>query len=326
MPGASRSEPGRTFTASVPMKLVFAGTPEFAAVSLAALLAARHEVTLVLTQPDRPAGRGLKPQLSAVKRLALDHGLPVAQPATLKDPAAIQAITAAGSEAMVVAAYGLILPPALLAIPTHGCINVHASLLPRWRGAAPIQRALLAGDAETGVTIMQMDAGLDTGAMLLKRAIPIEADDTTGTLHGKLAELGARLLIEALAANPVPHAQDGAAATYAARIEKREAEIDWSKSAEAIERQVRAYNPTPGAQTQLSGAPLKIWRARVERGVLDAPGTVCAADARGIVVACGTDALCVTELQRAGSKRLAAGAFLSGAALAIGARLGANSG
>ena len=308
------------------MKLAFAGTPEFAAVSLAALLAARHEVTLVFTQPDRPAGRGLKPQPSAVKRLALEHGLSVLQPATLKDPAAAGALAAARAEVMVVAAYGLLLPRALLALPPRGCVNVHASLLPRWRGAAPIQRALLAGDSETGVTIMQMDEGLDTGAILLARAIPIAPQDTTGTLHDKLAALGAQLLVEALAANPAPRAQDAAAATYAPRIDKREAEIDWARPAADIERQVRAFAPLPGAQTALDGAVLKIWRAHVERGTHGAPGTVSAAGADGIIVACGADALRITELQRAGGKRLAAQAFLSGSRLERGARLGAGGG
>jgi methionyl-tRNA formyltransferase len=302
------------------MKLVFAGTPGFAAVSLEAVLAARHEVTLVLTQPDRPAGRGQKPQPSPVKRLALNRGLNVFQPATLKDPAAQRTILAASPEAIVVAAYGQLLPPALLALPVRGGINVHASLLPRWRGAAPIQRALLAGDAETGVTIMQMDEGLDTGAMLLQRAIPITPEDTAGTLHDKLAALGAQLLLETLAANPTPRVQDAAAATYAPRIDKREAEIDWRKPAAEIERQLRAFDPAPGAQTRLADAALKIWRARVEPGAKAAPGTVSAAGPDGIVVACGKDALRITELQRAGGKRLPAQVFLSGFKLMRGAR------
>ena len=302
------------------MKLVFAGTPEFAAVSLAALMAARHEVTLVLTQPDRPAGRGLKPQPSAVKRLALKHRISVLQPARLSDPAVLSAIAVTHPKVLVVAAYGLLLPPALLALPALGCINVHASLLPRWRGAAPIQRALLAGDAETGVTIMQMDEGLDTGAMLLRRAVPIAPDDTAGTLHDKLAALGAQLLVEALANNPPPCAQDAAAATYAPRIDKREAAIDWGKPAAEIGRQVRAFNPTPGAQTRMNGAVIKIWRAGVESGTAASPGTLTAIGPDGIVVACGRDALRITELQRAGGKRLPAQAFLSGFKLARGAR------
>ena len=306
------------------MKLVFAGTPEFAAVSLEALLRARHEVTLVLTQPERPAGRGLKPHPSAVKQLALERGLALLQPATLKNAATQGAIAAARPEALVVAAYGLMLPPELLSLPAHGCINVHASLLPRWRGAAPIQRALLAGDAETGVTIMQMDQNLDTGPMLLQRAIPIAPEDTTGTLHDKLAALGAQLLVEALAAKPLPHVQDAAAATYAPRIDKREAEIDWRKPAAEIERQVRAFDPVPGAQTRHEDMALKIWRACVEASTGAVPGVVSAAGADGIVVACGRGALRIAELQRAGGKRLSAQAFLSGYKLAHGTRFGSG--
>lgn len=308
------------------MKLVFAGTPGFAAVSLAALLAARHDVTLVLTQPDRPSGRGQRVQPSAVKRLALDRGLGLLQPASAGDPAALEAVAAARPDALVVAAYGLILPPSLLALPPRGCINVHASLLPRWRGAAPIQRALLAGDATTGITIMQMDEGLDTGPILSQEAIPISSADTAGTLREKLAALGARLLIEVLAGIPAPRAQDAASATHAPRIAKGEADIDWRKPASGIERQLRAFDPEPGAQTRCDGATLKIWRGRVERGAPAAPGTVCAAGRDGIVVACGVDALCITELQRPGGKRLAAGAFLSGFRLAPGARLGPGNG
>lgn len=308
------------------MKLVFAGTPEFAAVSLAALLQARHEVTLVLTQPDRPSGRGLKPQHSAVKRLALERGLALLQPSTLKDSEAQSTIAAIRPEALVVAAYGLMFPSALLTLPARGCINVHASLLPRWRGAAPIQRALLAGDVETGVTIMQMEESLDTGPMLLQRAIPIAPEDTTGTLHDKLAALGAKLLVEVLAANPAPRAQDSRSATYAPRIAKGEADIDWRKPSAEIERQVRAFDPAPGAQTRLGDVALKIWHARVATGTPGAPGTVTAAGTDGIVVACGKDALRVTELQRAGGKRLAAQAFLSGFKLASGERFGSGHG
>ena len=302
------------------MKLVFAGTPEFAAVSLAALLAARHEVTLVLTQPDRPAGRGLKAQRSAVKRLAAAHGLAMLQPPTLKDSATQRAVAAASPDALVVVAYGLLLPSALLTLPARGCINVHASLLPRWRGAAPIQRALLAGDAETGVTIMQMDERLDTGPMLLQRAIPIGPEDTTGTLHDKLAALGATLLVEALDQNPAPKAQDARAATYAPRIAKSDAEINWHLPAAEIERQVRAFDPAPGAQTLIGDVALKIWHARVATAAPGAPGTVISADSGGIIVACGRDALCITQLQRAGGKRLAVQAFLSGFVLARGTR------
>ena len=308
------------------MKLVFAGTPEFAAVSLEALLRARHEVTLVLTRPDRPAGRGLKPQPSAVKQLALGHGLPLLQPPALEDSATLNAIAAAHPAVVVVAAYGLILPLALLALPARGCLNVHASLLPRWRGAAPIQRALLAGDSTTGITIMQMDQGLDTGPIVLQEAVAISPDDTAGTLHDKLAALGARLLLRALEASPAPKPQDGSIATYAMRIGRGEAEIDWRNAAAGIERQVRAFDPVPGAHTRHEGVALKVWRARIERGVSAAPGTVCAAQSDGIVVACGSDGLRITELQRAGGKRLAAGAFLSGFRLARGARFGSRDG
>lgn len=305
------------------MKLVFAGTPEFAAVSLQALLEARHEVTLVLTRADRPAGRGLKSQPSAVKRMALDRGLPLLQPATLKDAEAAQAIAVASPEALIVAAYGLMVPPALLRLPARGCINVHASLLPRWRGAAPIQRALLAGDAVTGVSIMQMEETLDTGPVLLQRSVPISPDDTGGSLHDKLARLGARMLIEALATCPEPRPQNASEATYARRIEKREAEIDWHKSAAEIERQVRAYHPAPGAQSTIEGTTIKIWRSRVEHAQGAEPGSVLEAGADGIVAACGKEALRITELQRAGGKPLPAKQFLSGFPLARGARFGA---
>ena len=308
------------------MKLVFAGTPEFAAVSLKGLLQAGHEVALVLSRPDRPAGRGLKAQPSTVKQLALDRGLPLLQPAALEDPATLSAIAAARPAAVVVAAYGLILPPALLALPPRGCLNVHASLLPRWRGAAPIQRALLAGDSTTGITIMQMDQGLDTVPILLQEAIAISPDDTAGTLHDKLAMLGARLLVRALETPPVPRPQEGDVATYAARVTRGEAEIDWRNTAAEIERQVRAFDPIPGAQTRHGGVALKVWCARIERGLSAAPGTVCAAEPGGIVVACGSDGLRITELQRAGGKRLAAHAFLSGFRLARGARFGSRDG
>ncbi len=307
------------------MQVVFAGTPEFAASALTALLDAGHDIKLVLTQPDRPAGRGLKLQLSAIKQLAQARGLVVQQPARL-DAAAVAAVTAARPEAIVVAAYGLILPPALLALPPRGCLNVHASLLPCWRGAAPIQRALLAGDLQTGITIMQMDAGLDTGAILLQEPLPIAAEDTAGTLRDKLAALGARLIVSALAASPPPQPQDERRATYAPRIRKEEADIDWRRPAKEIERQVRAFDPTPGAQTHLDGRALKIWRARVERGITGSAGTACAAERGGIVVACGQDGLRVTELQRAGGRRLPASEFLAGCKVPVGAKLGTRDG
>lgn len=304
------------------MKIVFAGTPEFAAVALDALIRAGHEITLVLTQPDRPAGRGRRIQPSAVKRLAQRHGLPVLQPSSLKDGGVVAAVAAHRPEVIVVAAYGLIVPKSMLALPRLGCINIHASLLPRWRGAAPIQRALLAGDTATGITIMQMDEGLDTGAILLQEALPIGPDDTAQTLHDRLAALGGRLIVQALAAPFTSRPQEAARATYAEKIDKREARIEWAESAEAIERKVRALSPAPGAQTSLEGAVLKIWRARVERGVSAPPGEVCESGATGIVVACGADGLRLMELQRAGGKRLPVRAFLAGFDVARGARMG----
>ena len=306
------------------MKIIFAGTPEFAAVALASLHAAGHDIALVLTQPDRPAGRGLTPAPSAVKKLAQKLGLAVDQPQTLKAPGVAERLAAIEPDVMVVAAYGLILPPPLLALPHRGCINIHASLLPRWRGAAPIQRALLAGDSESGVSIMQMDAGLDTGPVLLEQAMPIRPDDTAQSLHDRLAALGADLVVRALSGSPEPQAQDEAAATYAAKIDKREARIDWGQPAELIERQVRAFNPAPGAATAYGDIALKIWRASLVPGVTGEPGRVCAADSSGITVAAGRDALRITELQRAGGKRVTAAAFLAGCAVKPGERLQVN--
>lgn len=306
------------------MKIVFAGTPEFAATALSALLESGHEVPLVLTQPDRPAGRGLKPQASAVKRLAEGRGLKLLQPVNLKGIEVVHAVAAVSPEAVVVAAYGLILPAPLLSLPPLGCLNIHASLLPRWRGAAPIQRALLAGDASTGVTIMQMDEGLDTGPILLQESLPIGARDTAGVLHDKLARLGARLIIRALIESPAPQPQDSSRATYAPRIAKGEAEIDWRRPAVEIERKVRAFNPSPGAYTRLGSEALKIWEAGVEPLLSSAPGVVCAAGADGIVIGCGAGALRVAQLQRAGGRRLAAGALLAGFKLEPGMRLGAG--
>ena len=304
------------------MKLIFAGTPQFAAVALDALVTAGFDVALVLTQPDRPAGRGMRVLPSSVKARALAHQLPLAQPASLKE-AEIQArLRAIGAEFMVVAAYGLILPATVLAIPRCGCINIHASLLPRWRGAAPIQRALLAGDSETGITIMQMDAGLDTGAILLQERMAISDDDTAQTLHDKLAPLGARCLIRALHELPAPHAQDAAAATYAEKIAKREAIVDWSRSAIDICHQIRAFNPAPGAMTTWNGIALKLWRAEPVALAGYTPGTIASADAHGLVVGTGRGAVRITELQKAGAKRLAVAAFLAGSGLVPGARLG----
>jgi methionyl-tRNA formyltransferase len=302
------------------MRLIFAGTPEFAATALQAIVAAGHQVALVLTQPDRPAGRGMALQPSAVKKVALDHGIEVFQPLTLKDAAAQAKIAAVGAEIMVVAAYGLILPQVVLDLPRHGCINIHGSLLPRWRGAAPIQRALLAGDAETGVCIMQMEAGLDTGPVLLRGAFPIEATDTTATLHDRLAALGAMLVVEALGKLPLPaEPQPAEGVTYAHKIEKAEALIDWSKSAAELDRHIRAFNPFPGAQALFGGQTVKIWQARP----VDAEGekgTILAIDRSILLVACGAGALAVSELQKAGGKRLPVQQFLAGHPLKVGDR------
>jgi len=306
------------------MRLIFAGTPEFAACALAALHGAGHEIVLVLTQPDRPAGRGLKLAPSAVKVLAQERGFEVYQPSALKDAEAQQRLRAPGADAMVVAAYGLILPEPVLAIARLGAINIHASLLPRWRGAAPIQRAILAGDARTGISIMQMDRGLDTGPVLAAESMPIAADDSSASLQHKLAELGARLIVSALARlergqlHPEPQADAGA--SYAAKITKAEAEIDWREAAPAIERKVRAFDPFPGARTMIRNVGLRIWRTQVTAAE-GAPGTILATGPEGIVVACGAGALSVQELQRAGGKRLAAGQFLAGFPLAAGERL-----
>jgi len=310
------------------MRVVFAGTPEFAALALQRLHAAGFEIPLVLTQPDRPAGRGMKLQASAVKTFALAQGIAVAQPRGLKldgkyaeDAAAARdALAAARPDVMVVAAYGLILPQWVLTLPRLGCLNIHASLLPRWRGAAPIHRAIEAGDAETGITIMQMDAGLDTGDMLLSEATPVRSGDTTGTLHDRLATLGGRLIVEALEiaacggleARPQP----AVGVTYAHKIEKAEAAIDWTLPAEVIARRVRAFNPFPGAATAHAGEAIKVWAAHVGGDAAGAaPGEVLAADAEGIRVATGAGTLVLTELQRAGGKRLAAADFLRGFAL-----------
>ena len=303
------------------MRIAFAGTPEFAAAALRALHGAGHEIVLVLSQPDRPAGRGLKLQPSAVKQLALDLGLPLAQPRGLRldgrwadDAAAARAaLEQAAPEAMVVAAYGLILPPWALALPRRGCINIHGSLLPRWRGAAPIQRAIEAGDLETGITIMQMDAGLDTGDMLLVERTPIASDDTSSTLHDRLAAVGARLIVQALHRltdddlPPTPQPETGA--TYARKIEKIEAAIDWPAPADEIERRLRAFDPFPGAQAEIGGQTLKIWRGRAVAG-LGAPGEVLAAADGALVLACGSGALELIEVQLAGGRRIAAREFL----------------
>ena len=307
------------------MKIIFAGTPQFAASALAALLK-EHQVVAVLTQPDRPAGRGMQLTPSPVKQLALQHGLAVMQPTTLKTEETQHAIAALDADVMVVAAYGLILPKAVLQLPRYGCLNIHASLLPRWRGAAPIQRAILAGDSETGITIMQMDEGLDTGDMLLRHACPIAAADTGHTLHDKLAEIGANSIIEALRLlqenRLTPVKQDNDAACYAAKLLKSEAQIDWRQDAQQIERAVRAYNPFPVSHANYNGAAIKIWQAGLcadEQEVTPAgfenldeavPGKVLAADKHGIIVACGKNALRLEVLQRPGGKPQPAAQFL----------------
>jgi methionyl-tRNA formyltransferase len=303
------------------VKLIFAGTPEFAASALDALVAAGHEVLLVLTQPDRPAGRGMKLTASAVKQSALRHGLPVAQPEKLRDPAThepIRAACEAGAQAMIVAAYGLILPQAVLDLPPLGCLNIHASLLPRWRGAAPIHRAIEAGDEVSGITIMQMDAGLDTGAMLLGESLTIGALETTGELHDRLAQLGARLIVDTLAQLPElsAQAQPPEGVTYAHKISKDEAQLDWSMDAATLARKVAAFNPFPGVALTLAGEPVKVWRAHAVSGE-GAAGSVLRADAHGIVVACAVGALCITELQKAGNRRLTSADFLRGHALTL---------
>ncbi|MCL4469785.1 MAG: methionyl-tRNA formyltransferase [Sulfuricella sp.] len=298
------------------MRIIFAGTPEFAAAALATLIKAGHEVALVLTQPDRPAGRGMKLAASPVKQLARRHGLTVLQPSTLKDAEVQAQLAAVNAEAMVVAAYGLLLPPAVLAIPRFGCLNIHASLLPRWRGAAPIQRALLAGDPETGITIMQMDPGLDTGAMLMRLPLPIADNDTAQTLHDKLAAQGASAIVSALqqldrgllTAEP----QDERDATYAAKLSKAEGLIDWHKSAAELARAVRAFNPFPVAQARFGGEIWRVWQARTVNRNDGRPGEILQADKDGILVACGEGALRLTEVQKAGGKRLPAASFLAG--------------
>ena len=319
------------------MRVIFAGTPEFARVALRRLLDAGFTVPLVLTQPDRPAGRGMKLQASPVKQCALEHGIPVAQPRSLRldgkypeDAAAARdALLAAQADVMVVAAYGLILPQWVLDLPAKGCLNIHASLLPRWRGAAPIHRAIEAGDAETGVTIMQMDAGLDTGDMLLLERVAITSADTTATLHDRLATLGGRMIVEALelaacgGLHATPQPKEGI--TYAHKIEKAESTIDWSLPAAAISQRIRAFDPFPGASTEAGGETIKIWSCEIDssqRFTDKRYGHILSINEAGITVACGQGTLRLTTLQRAGGKRLPAADFLRGFDLSIGAVLG----
>ncbi len=319
------------------MRLIFAGTPEFAACALKALIAAGHAIALVLTQPDRPSGRGMKLTPSPVKVVALQYGLPVYQPSTLRDVEVQACLRAVSAEVMIVAAYGLILPQAVLDIPPRGCINLHASLLPRWRGAAPIQRAILAGDVETGITLMQMDAGLDTGAMLSRHPLTIGAEETAGELHDRLAMLGGVAIVElllrwAVASGEVfGEAQDERLVTYAAKIDKAQARLDWQRPAVELLRQVRAYHPVPGAWTLLEGEPFKVWKAEIawheagaEARVDDGermPGAVLAGVGGGIFILCGAGVLRLLEVQVAGGRRLTADAFLAGHPLPAGSRL-----
>lgn len=293
-----------------PLRLVFAGTPEFAAEHLKALLDSRHQVIAVYTQPDRPAGRGQKLMPSPVKQLAVAHGIPVLQPPTLRDPAAQAELKALGADLMVVVAYGLILPQAVLDLPRLGCINSHASLLPRWRGAAPIQRAIEAGDSESGVTVMQMEAGLDTGPMLLKVSTPITDDDTGGTLHDRLAILGAQAVVQAIDALAdgalTGDVQDDSLATYAHKLSKDEARIDWTRPAVELERLIRAFNPWPICHSTLNGETLKIHAARLGEGQGE-PGRILEASKEGLTVACGEGALSLTRLQLPGGKSLGFG-------------------
>ena len=303
------------------MNIIFAGTPEFAAPALAALIEAGHQIVMVLTQPDRPAGRGMKLKASPVKVLAEQHGLHVFQPETLKDTAVQAQIEAVHADVMVVAAYGLIIPTVILNMPRFGCYNIHASLLPRWRGAAPIHRSILAGDTETGVTIMEVVPALDAGAMVSRGVVPITDIDTTQTLHDALSKTGADLMVQAMAelqekgglpATP----QDEALVTYAHKLEKSEAAIDWQKSAAEISRQVRAFNPFPVAQGELKGEVYRIWMATAKAGKASAGEIVNIHD--GVTVGCGDGLLHITELQAPGGKRLSAQVFVQGHSLQVG--------
>ncbi|GBO86776.1 methionyl-tRNA formyltransferase [Marinobacter salsuginis] len=299
------------------MRLVFAGTPDFAATALKALIAAGHTIVGVYSQPDRPAGRGRKLQPSPVKQVALDHEIPVFQPETLKTAEAQKQLADLKPDVMIIAAYGLILPKAVLDIPTHGCLNIHASLLPRWRGAAPIQRAIAAGDAETGITIMQMDEGLDTGAMLLKSLTAIDTSDTGGSLHDRLAELGGKAIIEALEllkkGELTGEPQNDDLACYASKLSKTEGHIDWATDATAIERLVRAFNPWPGTYTDLGDQRIRIHEARALVTDSDAfPGTVVHRDRDGIDIACGNGTLRITRLQLPGSRAQSVNDLING--------------
>jgi methionyl-tRNA formyltransferase len=311
------------------MKVIFAGTPEFAAVALMRLHEAGFEIPLVLTQPDRPAGRGMQLQASPVKSYALTHGMPVAQPVSLRldgkypeEAAAAHALLKATEhQVMVVAAYGLILPTSILSIPPLGCLNIHASLLPRWRGAAPIHRAIEAGDSETGITIMQMDEGLDTGPMLLMRSERITATDTTGSLHDRLAAIGGELIVDALIkleqGGLSAQAQPAQGMTYAAKISKQEADLDFHLPAQTLLRRIHAFNPFPGAVAHLHETAIKIWQANTVEA-MGKPGEILSVTSEGVIVACGIGALKLTELQKPSGKRLSVAKFIQGFAMESG--------
>lgn len=303
------------------MRVAFAGTPAFAARALEAIAAAGHEVLLVLTQPDRPAGRGLRLAPSAVAQAALTLRLPIQRPASLKDTAIQGQLREARLDVLVVAAYGLILPRAVLEIPLQGCLNIHASLLPRWRGAAPVQRAILAGDSVTGVSIMRMDEGLDTGPVLFEKRVPIGELETTGSLTEKLAGVGADAIVDALQALDDLKAtpQDADRATYAAKVRKSEAAITWSKGCEVIDRQVRAFNPTPGAEATVGSETLKIWSAAPLPQVHADPGTIVSAGDGELIVACGSGGLRLDIVQRPGGRRMSAQEYLRGSSIGVGA-------
>lgn len=300
-----------------PLAIVFAGTPEFSVPALSALLRSRHRVVAVYTQPDRPAGRGQQVAMSAVKQCAVQHQLPVEQPKTLRDPAAVARLAQWRADLMIVVAYGLLLPQDVLQTPRLGCVNIHASLLPRWRGAAPIQRAILAGDPTTGISIMQMDVGLDTGPVLLERPSPIGARETASSLHDRLSMLGAEALLEALegiaAGTLQARAQPAEGATYATKIRKEEALIDWSKSAPEIDRLVRGFNAWPVAETRWKGQQLRIWEAipASSAGPRAPAGTVVGTSPAGIDVATGDGVLTLTRVQIAGRKAVSAAEFLN---------------
>ncbi len=296
-----------------PSRVVFAGTPDFALASLRALIEADIRPLAVFTQPDRPSGRGRKLTSSPVKKYALDRGIGVLQPSTLKDAGAVRLLADLDPDALIVTAYGLILPQAVLDVPRRGCINVHASLLPKWRGAAPIQAAILAGDRETGISLMQMDAGLDTGPVYARGKIPIDEHVTAGELHDRLAELGGALLVEhldgILNGTLIAEPQDDREASYAGKIRPDDARIDWTRPAAELARCVRAYNPTPGARFQLNGETVKCWAARTSERHGDPAGRVLSAGVEGVEVACGQGSLIVTRLQRPGRKPVSAGEF-----------------